>query len=111
MAAPRLRVANRSRLQLRPVDLDATIPAEHEARAIWRFVEQVDLSQFLEPIQAREGEPGRDATDPKILLTLWLYAPSQAVGSARQLDRLCEAHDAYRWICGGVSTNYHTLSD
>ena len=106
-----MRVANRAQLLLRPVDLDATIPADHEARAIWRFVEQLDLSRFLEPIEAREGEPGRDATDPKLLLTLWLYAISQAVGSARELDRLCEAHDAYRWICGGVSMNYHTLSE
>ena len=109
--APRLRCANRSQLLLRPVDLDATIPADHQARAIWRFVEQLDLSRFLEPIEAREGEPGRDATDPRILVTLWLYATTQAVGSARELARLCESHDAYRWICGGVSVNYHLLSD
>jgi transposase len=98
-------------LLLRPVDLDALIPADHLARTIWRLVEGLDLSAFLEPIQAREGEPGRDATDPKLLVTLWCYATTQGVGSARELDRLCQAHDAYRWICGGVSLNYHTLSD
>ncbi len=110
-SAPRLRRADRAQLMLKATDLDASIPVDHEARAIWRFVEQVDLSLFLEPIEAREGEPGRDSTDPKILVTLWLYATTQAVGSARALARLCEAHDAYRWICGGVSLNYHTLSD
>ncbi len=109
--APRLRCANRSQLLLRPVDLDATLPADHQARIIWRMVEQFDLSQFLEPVEAREGEPGRDATDPRILVALWLYATTQAVGSARELARLCELHDAYRWICGGVSVNYHLLSD
>jgi transposase len=37
------------------------------------------------------------------LLALWIYATSEGVGSARALERLCEAHDAYRWICGGVA--------
>jgi hypothetical protein len=46
-----------------------------------------------------------------VLLALWLFATSDGVGSARQIDRLCKEHDAYRWLCGGVPTNYHTLSD
>lgn len=108
---PRLACANRAQLLLRSMDLDATIPPDDEARTIWRFVEQLDISRFLEPIEAREGEPGRPATDPKILLTLWLYAITQGIGSARELARLCESHDAYRWICGGVSVNHHSLSD
>jgi transposase len=33
------------------------------------------------------------------------------VGSARQLDRLCQEHDAYRWLRGGVPVNYHMLAD
>lgn len=93
------------------MDLDATIGPDHQARTIWRFVDRLDLSRFWEPIAARDGEPGRDATDPKILLSLWLYATTHAVGSARELARLCESHDAYRWILGGVTTNYHTLAD
>ncbi len=109
--APRLKRANRSQLLLRPVDLEATLPADHEARSLWRVVERLDLSGFLAPIRAREGEPGQSTIDPAILITLWLYATSQGVGSARELDRLCGEHDAYRWICGGVSVNYHTLSD
>jgi transposase len=44
-------------------------------------------------------------------LSLWLYATLQGVGSARARARLCEAHDAYRWLCGGVRVNHHTLSD
>lgn len=110
-AAPRLRCADRSQLLLRPVDLDATLPPDHEARTIWRFVEQLDLSRFYAVIEAREGVPGRDATDPKLLVSLWLYATTEGVGSARELARLCESHDAYRWLCGGVSVNHHMLSD
>lgn len=109
--AARLKRADRAQLMLRPFDLDSTLPPDHQARALWLIVERQDLSDFLEPIRAREGRPGQSAIDPAILLTLWLYATSRGVGSARELDRLCEEHDAYRWICGGVSVNYHTLAD
>src|SRR5712692_546975 len=109
--APRLKRADRAQLALRPFDLDSTLPADHQARALWRLVERADLSEFLKPIRAREGEPGQSAIDPAILIALWTYATSQGVGSARELDRLCKEHDAYRWICGGVSVNYHTLAD
>ena len=33
------------------------------------------------------------------------------MGSAREVSRLIESHDAYRWLCGGVQVNHHTLSD
>ena len=78
---------------------------------MWEYVEGLDLSALYEQIRAVEGRAGRDAIDPRILLALWLYATLDGVGSARQLARLCEDHVAYRWICGGVSVNYHTLSD
>jgi transposase len=78
---------------------------------VWRFVEGLDLSVYYSAINAREGRAGRPAIDPKILIALWLYATIDGVGSARELDRLCYSHDAYRWIRGGVSVNYHTLSD
>src|SRR6266702_4394451 len=61
-----------------------------------------------------QPKPQADAAPlgaPRLLLALWLYATSQGVGSARALARLCESHDAYRWLCGGVSVNYHQLSD
>jgi hypothetical protein len=44
-------------------------------------------------------------------LALWLYATLEGVGSARELERLCREHTAYRWLCGGVAVNYHSLSD
>lgn len=91
--------------------VDALLAADHRARVIWSAVEKLDLARFYAAIQARGSSPGRPAIDPRILVALWLYATSEGVGSARELARLCEAHDAYRWICGGVSVNHHTLSD
>ncbi len=109
--AVRYETANRAQVELFPCDLEALLPAGHAARLVWRFVEGLDLSAFYARIKAVEGGPGRPPIDPKILLALWLYATIDGVGSARELDRLCTQHDAYRWLRGGVSVNYHTLSD
>jgi transposase len=91
--------------------LDAMLAEDHQARVVWEYVEGLDLTCLYDSIRAVEGRPGRDPIDPQILMALWLYATLDGVGAARELDRLCEAHTAYKWICGGVSVNYHTLSD
>ena len=108
---PRLQRPNRDQITLRPSDLESLLPAGHEARLVWAFVESRDLSAFGDRIRAVEGHPGRPPIDPAILIALWLYATLDGVGSARALDRLCDEHDAYRWIAGGVSVNYHTLAE
>jgi transposase len=108
---PRVQRPDRNQLELRPIDLEGLLPADHRARLVWAFVEGLDLEPLYEAIRATEGEPGRPPIDPAILTALWLYATLEGVGSARALDRLCAEHDAYRWICGGVSVNYHTLAD
>ena len=108
---PRLRLPVRDQIELRPTALDELLDPDHEARTIWDCVCGLDLSDFLGSIKAVEGARGRDATDPRILLALWLYATLKGVGSARQLARLCTEHVAYQWICGAVSLNHKTLSD
>jgi transposase len=108
---PRMREPERRQVELRSVDLDGLLSLDHAARVIWRYVEQLDLSALEEAIEAREHTPGQAPASPRLLLALWLYATSQGVGSARALERLCTSHDAYRWLCGGVSVNYHGLAD
>ena len=108
---PRLRRPNRHQTFLEAVNLDERLPAEHRARVVWAVVCKLDLAKFSEPLVNRGSTPGRAATDPALLVALWLYATIDNVGSARRLDRLCTAHDAYRWLCGGVPVNHHTLSD
>ena len=113
MDRPDVRVLKpcRNQLQMRSVDLDSLLAAEHPARIVWAFVEKLDLSPLYAQIKAAGEHPGRPAIDPAVLMALWLVATLDGVGSARALDRLCGEHDAYRWICGGVEVNYHTLSD
>lgn len=101
----------RNQIELLPRELDSTLPEDHPARAIWSFLCRLDLSAFYGSIKAVVSAPGHPATDPQVLLALWLMATVDGISSARKLDRLCEEHDAYRWILGGVPVNYHMLSD
>jgi transposase len=109
--APRLREPNRDQIELRAVDIDSLIGQDHPVRVIWSYVEGLDLNALEDRIKAREHSPGHPPIAPRLLLGLWLYATSEGVGSARALERLCNSHDVYRWLCGGVSVNYHTLAD
>ena len=109
--SPRLRHANRGQAEMRVCAVDMLIPEDHPVRTVWAYVEGIDLSDLLAKIKAVEGMAGASATDPRILLALWLYATLRGVGSARELDRRCREDIAFEWICGGVSLNYHTLAD
>jgi transposase len=107
----RVLLPNRKQLELRAADLESLLSAGHRARLVWAYVERQDLEAFYADIRAVEGGVGRAAIAPEILLALWLYATIDGVGSAREIARLTEAHDAYRWLCGGVQVNHHTISD
>ena len=107
----RVLMPNRNQLELRPSDLESLLPAGHRARIVWGYVERQDLAGLYAGIKAVEGGVGRAAIAPEILFALWLYATLEGVGSARAVARLSEEHDAYRWICGGVQVNYHTVAD
>jgi len=109
--AARVRAPERGQLILCPGSLDDLLPRDHLARTVVMFVARMDLSALYAAIRAREGAPGHPPPDPCLLVALWLYATIDGVGSARELARLCETHIAYQWLCGGVSTNHHTLSD
>lgn len=108
---PRLEQANRQQVEMRLASLDEMLPSDHRARIVWEVVQSYELSAFYARIEAVEGEAGRPAIDPRLLLAVWLYATLEGVGSARALDRLCEEHLAYLWLLGGVRVNYHTLAD
>jgi transposase len=107
----RLRFANRSQQQMRTDSVDQLLPPEHPARDVWAFVGRLDLSELLKRIRALPCRAGAPAIDPRVLLSLWLYATGQGVGSARALAELCQNHLAYRWLSGDLEINYHTLSD
>jgi len=110
-AGLRLETAERRQKQWDESCLDDLLGPEHLARQVWDHVEGLDLSALYGRVRTTVVSSGRPAIDPAILMSLWLYATLDGVGSARLLDRLCASEAAYRWLCGGVGVNYHTLSD
>jgi transposase len=91
--------------------LEDVIPADHKARFVWNYVQKLDMSGFITKIQSVEGNAGRPATDPRLLLSLWIYATIEGIGSGRVIETYCRDHSAFKWLCGDVSVNYHTLTD
>ena len=111
MGPPRLRLPERCQIAMHCESLDQRLAQDHLARAIWTYVEGLDLTPLLRGVKAVEGHVGRDATDPRILLSLWLLAYAEGCGSARRLDKLCTRDRAYEWLCGSVTVNYHLLAN
>ncbi len=108
---PRMRLPDRQQLVMEANCLDTQLAPDHRARQVWTFVESMEVKDLEARIKSRPGRPGAPAISPRLLLGLRLYACLDGVDSARELSRLCEEHIAYRWMCGRVGVNYHTLSD
>ena len=108
---PRLVAVNRRQLVMRTMDVELLIEEDHSARSIWELVGRLDLSRYYAEIGAVEGRAGRDHTDPQVLISLWLYAYSRGISSAREVARRCEYEPAFQWLCGLEPISYHTLSD
>ena len=101
----------RDQIEWTQVDAETLIPEDHVARDIWSYLDRMELSAFYESVKSVAGGPGRPATDPQVLLALWMLATVDGVGSARRLARLCQEHNGYRWLRWNVPVNYHMLSD
>lgn len=108
---PRTIKPQRDQVEMMMFSIDQLIPVDHKARLVWKYVEKLDLSKLLLKIESTEGSLGRPAIDPHILLTLWLYATIEGIGQGRVIERYCSEHNAFKWICGGVNVNYHTIND
>jgi transposase len=110
-AKPRFKPVNRQQLLMRTVDVERLVEADHPVRAIWEMMGQVDLSGFEEKIRSVEGRAGQATLQPRVLASLWVYAYSEGVSSARELSRMSEDDAACQWLTGMQSVNHHTLSD
>lgn len=100
----------RTQVEMNFFSLEDRIPHDHKVRAVWDFVQQMDIRVLYEMVQSCEGEPGRKATSPRVLFALWLYGITEGTISARKIARECKENDAYRWIVGGVGVNRNNLS-
>jgi transposase len=98
-------------MEMVPRCLDDLVSPQHPVRLIAQVVERLEVAEFCQPIKAREGVAGRDATDPKLLVALWLYACVRGIGSAHELARQCQENQGFLWLLGGVTVNHRLLSD
>src|SRR5467141_3414920 len=108
---PLIRYVNRQQMSWRAIDVERLIGEDHPARAIWTLIGRMDLSHFYQGIESSAEEGGRPAFDPQLLISLWVYAYSQGIGSAREVARRCEYDPAFQWLTGLTEVNYHTLAD
>jgi transposase len=108
--SPRLAFIDRRQILLRTVDVEKLIDEDHSARSIWELVGRLDRSLYHAQIEAVEGHAGRDHTDPHLLISLWLYAYSRGISSAREVARQCEFEPGFQWLCGLEAISHRTLS-
>jgi transposase len=107
----RFQPVNRQQMVWRAVDVEPLLEPDHLARAIWEMTGRLDLTAYTTEVRAVEGAAGRPPLDPRLLSALWVYAYSEKVSSAREVERRCAYHPAYQWLTGCEIINHHTLSD
>ena len=107
----KLRSVNRQQTMMAEIYVEELIPANHKARAIWDLVGRMELSQFTEPLRTAAGCAGRPAWDPQLMISLWVYAYSEEISSAREIERLMQWEPGMQWLAGLQKTNHHSLSD
>ena len=107
---PRCKPVNRAQMTWAAIEVERLVPPDHLVRAIWELVGRLDLSRFWEDTKAVEGVAGCSPYDPRLLISLWVLAYSDAVSSAREVARRCEYHPAYQWLTGMTEISQGTLS-
>src|ERR1035438_3620644 len=110
-AKPKLKPIDREQGLLRTVIVDELVAEDHKVRAIWDLTGELDLSGFYRKIRSKEGKAGSPAWDPRLLLSVWLYAYSEQVTSAREAGRLMDYEPGLMWLSGLGEVNYHKLSE
>ena len=95
---------------MKTVDLENLLDPFHPARGIWTLMGKIDFSAYNN-ISSQPGEKGRPSTSPKMLASVWVYAYSRAISSAREIERQMEHEPGLVWLCGDTPINHHTLSD
>jgi transposase len=107
----RSQTPERRQVEMQFLSLDQWLDKDHRVRTVWAYVESLDLSVLYKSIKATRDNVGRDPIDPRILFALWLFATIEGTTSARRIAVLIGRDIPYMWLCGGVSVNYHRLSD
>lgn len=102
-------IPKEDRNQMMFCSMDSFVAPDSMARVIDAFVEHLDLEKVgIQKEAAREGRPGYD---PRCLLKLYIYGCRNAIRSSRKLEQACKVNLEVRWMIGGLTPDFHTISD
>ena len=90
--------------------VDELVGPDHVVRTIDAIVGGLDLRPFERRWKAVEGRAGKPVTSPRMLLTLWIYAVSQGVGSAREIERRSRSDSAFAWIVADLKPSHDVIA-
>jgi len=107
----RTREPERNQVAIRFEAPEDVLSADHRARVLWHLLGQLDLSPLLAEAKSVEGRQGRDVLSVRMLLTLWLYAISEGIGSGREIERRLKTDPAFQWIVGDQSVGRTKLNE
>jgi transposase len=105
-----LREFSRDKTWLLPPTLEELLPADHPARYVAAFVDELDRAAWCELGVAPDGAAvGAPAYHPRALLGVWLYGFMDGVRSSRKLEQACWDRLPYLWLTGWQHPDHHTL--
>src|SRR5438045_362836 len=101
---------DRSQSTVFPERLDDYLSEDNPVRAIYIFVEELDLGKLgfggVEP-----EATGRPAYHPATLLKIYVYGYLNRVQSSRRLERECQRNIELVWLTGRLMPDFKTIAD
>lgn len=93
-----------------PPTLDEMVAADHPARFVAAFVDQMDRASWVELKMPLGGDPlGAPSYNPRALLSVWLYGFMTGVRSCRKLEAACRDQLPFLWLSGCQQPDHNTL--
>jgi len=93
---------------LLPPSLDEWLPKDHLVRFVIAIVDTLDLLAFY--TRRRADGWGRAAYDPKMMVTLLVYAYATGARSSRLIERRCAEDIAFRFISANEIPDHATIA-